>query len=112
MKKAALPKVRPVETKEPEAKSKAIGLCSSCIAFKDCTYPKAPDRPILECEEFDGEQASIRMRPQKINPNKKSVGASMNAAAGIGGLCDLCENLTTCTYPKPEGGVWHCEEYR
>jgi hypothetical protein len=28
------------------------------------------------------------------------------------GLCGLCEDRSTCTYPRPEGGVWHCEEYR
>jgi len=28
------------------------------------------------------------------------------------GLCSYCEEYATCTYPKLEGGVWHCEEYR
>jgi len=28
------------------------------------------------------------------------------------GLCKSCANRETCTFPKPEGGVWHCEEYR
>jgi hypothetical protein len=27
------------------------------------------------------------------------------------GLCSNCDNRETCTYPKPEGGVWRCEEY-
>lgn len=27
------------------------------------------------------------------------------------GLCVNCANRETCLYPKPEGGVWHCEEY-
>jgi hypothetical protein len=27
------------------------------------------------------------------------------------GLCVNCKYRETCLYPKPEGGVWHCEEY-
>ncbi|HTS66225.1 MAG TPA: hypothetical protein VMS37_25420 [Verrucomicrobiae bacterium] len=27
------------------------------------------------------------------------------------GLCSNCDNRETCVYPKPEGGVWRCEEY-
>jgi hypothetical protein len=28
------------------------------------------------------------------------------------GLCSICEDREVCTFLKPEGGVWHCEEYR
>jgi hypothetical protein len=28
------------------------------------------------------------------------------------GLCRNCENRRTCAFPKPEGGIWHCEEYQ
>ena len=28
------------------------------------------------------------------------------------GLCSNCEERRSCAFPKPEGGVWHCEEYR
>jgi hypothetical protein len=27
------------------------------------------------------------------------------------GLCINCANRKHCLYRKPEGGVWHCEEY-
>lgn len=27
------------------------------------------------------------------------------------GLCRNCKKRKGCTLPKPEGGVWHCEEY-
>ena len=27
-------------------------------------------------------------------------------------LCTICEDKNVCVFPKPEGGVWHCEEYR
>ena len=28
------------------------------------------------------------------------------------GLCMNCDNRFDCLLPRPEGGVWHCEEYR
>jgi hypothetical protein len=28
------------------------------------------------------------------------------------GLCINCDVRGTCTFPKPEGGVWFCEEYQ
>jgi hypothetical protein len=28
------------------------------------------------------------------------------------GLCINCDVRETCTFPKPEGGVWFCEEYQ
>ena len=27
------------------------------------------------------------------------------------GLCKNCKKRKTCKLPKPEGGVWRCEEY-
>jgi hypothetical protein len=27
------------------------------------------------------------------------------------GLCINCEHRFTCTLPRPETGVWYCEEY-
>jgi len=27
------------------------------------------------------------------------------------GLWAYCDRWSTCTYPKSEGGVWHCEDY-
>ena len=28
------------------------------------------------------------------------------------GLCENCANRDDCLFPRPEGGVWHCEEYQ
>jgi hypothetical protein len=27
------------------------------------------------------------------------------------GLCRNCKKQKTCLIPKPEGGIWHCEDY-
>ncbi len=114
MKKAAMPNPTSRKSKAVlEIERKVLGLCSSCNAFKDCTYPRDPKRPILECEEFDGAQPSlITASPLKVAPKEKSVGSGLDEPDRYGGLCKICENRTACTYPKPEGGVWHCEEYR
>jgi NADH-quinone oxidoreductase subunit E len=30
----------------------------------------------------------------------------------VNSICINCENRHTCKFIKPEGGVWHCEEYK
>jgi (2Fe-2S) ferredoxin len=30
----------------------------------------------------------------------------------VKGICINCENRHTCKFIRPDGGVWHCEEYR
>ena len=90
------------------------GLCLSCRNALTCTFLKNPNEAVLQCDEFDGFESFLR-RPKsfshksmmdfKSNPGKKDLN-------GTKGLCSVCEDCKTCTYPKPEGGVWHCEEYR
>jgi len=42
-------------------------------------------------------QVRIRIREEESNKYK--------------GLCKNCKKQETCRLPKPEGGVWRCEEY-
>lgn len=88
-----------------------LGLCSCCSCSPVCTYPKEPGKPVLQCEEFDG----ILLPQIKIDttPVKRVSRFSLHTKrlGRLKGLCAYCENLHTCIYPKPEGGVWHCEEY-
>jgi hypothetical protein len=90
------------------------GLCLSCRNAPTCTFLRDPKRPVLQCDEFDGFESPLRRSKNfphesimdfKSNPGKKGLGSYK-------GLCSICEDRETCTYPKPEGGVWHCEEYR
>ena len=117
MKKATIPKPKNKKMESLfEVKREASGLCSCCNSFKTCTYAKDPKRPILQCEEFDGiVPPSLKMIPHgKIVPKgfEKTPTPSISELAPYRGLCSLCEDRLTCTYPKSEGGVWHCEEYR
>jgi len=117
MKKAAIPRPKNREDQDPfEVEQKTPGLCSCCRCFKTCTYPKDPQQPTLQCEEFDGIVPSPLKAVSHVEawpgvPEKKP-GTRADGLAPDPGLCSLCEDRATCTYPKPEGGVWHCEEYR
>ena len=88
-------------------KKKYQGLCSTCLHASICTFPKDPNKPVLECEEFEVIQA-----PQQ-NVAKSVTSPSEHAQERqYHGLCVNCKNRKTCIYAKTEGGVWHCEEYR
>lgn len=102
--------------------TKYIGLCSSCKNASTCTYPRAPDRPVTSCCEHDGYEeceglvSLALLRAGNIfSQSTGSMAASLKGERDSGlnkGLCKNCANLETCTFQKPEGGVWHCDEYR
>lgn len=87
------------------------GLCIACRKDQACHYPRNASRPVLQCEEFEG-----------YEPRAKSSWNSEESAAQtpfrdpiqaeVKGLCITCANRNTCAFPKPAGGIWHCEEFR
>ena len=96
--------------------SMARGICAACQHDSDCTYLRDFDHPPLQCEQFEmflptPDVASPRavskpkrmegIRSPKDSPPPRSLG-----------LCSSCIHQASCTYSKPEGGVWHCEEYQ
>ncbi|MFP4460275.1 MAG: hypothetical protein ACLFSQ_11895 [Candidatus Zixiibacteriota bacterium] len=83
------------------------GLCSTCIHADECTFPKSEDAPVMFCEEFEIEKA-----PERRVIRQESEREELPGKKNLKGLCLNCANAATCTYPKPETGVWHCEEYR
>ena len=112
--------IRPVRKKK-EAKmiskeKKYFGLCSSCKTASGWTYIRDLKRPVLQCEEFEGYEPRI-VRTTVVNILLKTApkfgsGNEERELSRYRGLCSICEDQAACTYPKPEGGVWHCEEYR
>ncbi len=98
------------------------GLCSTCKNALTCTYPRDPRRPVFHCcehegyEECEGSVSLALVSAGRIFPGPPDVEAKFPAAVRdsekIRGLCVNCANRATCTFPKPEGGVWHCDEYR
>ncbi len=93
-----------------------LGLCSYCKSEPNCTFSRDPNRPVYQCEEFDEfTSASVRIPNQKnlsLRDLSKNPLTSKGPFHPYKGLCSDCEERATCIYPKPEGGVWHCEEFR
>ena len=92
---------------EPSAARLYRDLCSTCNHIRTCGDHSTPQRPIFFCEQFEA------FVPVSAGP----VAASEQPPSDRGesqykGLCINCETRQTCTTCKPEGGVWHCEEYR
>lgn len=91
---------------EPEttAQATAQGICSSCNEAPDCTHlARNPGLVVHECENYDGSATS----PERPAPTRTEPDYGQ-----LKGLCMNCADRDTCRFPKPEGGVWHCPEYR
>jgi hypothetical protein len=88
------------------------GLCLTCQNAPDCTFPRDKARPVWQCEEFMGDVRSPeRVSFEGSRPFRTGlISQEMDLGPGIG-LCKNCANRETCNFPKPEGGVWRCEEY-
>ena len=98
----------------PEAIART-GLCATCRNAATCVYRSKRGFDALYCEMFDDSTTtSATERNQGVADNPK---AAMEHAAGEAapvsykGLCVNCANRESCALPKPEEGVWHCEEY-
>ncbi|MBU0718925.1 MAG: hypothetical protein KJ749_11805 [Planctomycetes bacterium] len=91
------------------------GLCITCVHSPTCAFPRCKDRPVLACEEFDdgGTPAAGTARTARPLVPEPPVQASDvgQGPPGYPGLCATCNNRETCRYPKPEGGIWHCEDF-
>ena len=93
------------------------GLCSTCKGRDTCTYPRPTDRAVLFCAEHDGyEEAplvNILASISSVAPEREPRTSPMKAKPSRRqGLCAICENRETCTFPKSAEGVWQCEEFK
>lgn len=99
------------EVRVAPKKKEYRGLCTTCKNAPTCTYPRDPDRAVLQCEEFEGyEPLEVRTQRRNVSPSY-SASAQSEDSSKYKGLCVNCENRQHCTFPKPESGVLHCEEY-
>lgn len=93
-------------------------LCITCEKAPACTFIKDPKRSVfvLGCEDFKAySNPSRRNSPANIPwlPAARAISLAMEKdTVDYMGLCRNCENRSRCTFPKPEGGVWECEEYQ
>ena len=91
----------------PSAARRYRDLCSTCKHAEACGGRSTLEHPIFFCELFE----VFAPRPA-LTPAAAPEPSDWPDASEYKGLCVNCENRTTCTAPKPEGGVWHCEEYQ
>ena len=90
-----------------------FGLCISCRNASSCTFPRDPAKPAFYCEEFEIETTVSTVHHEKRRPlARDSSAVNDRESSEFIGLCSDCEGCQTCVFFKPEGGVWHCEEYR
>ena len=93
----------------PKEETALSGLCVNCIKLNECSYYRRNSKPVIFCEEYECAQEIIN---QAIASPQNDSEVEENMIAGrVKGLCINCERRDTCSFPKPEGGVWHCEEY-
>ncbi len=87
------------------------GLCIACRKDPACRYLRYAARPVLQCEEFEGFEPRAKGSEASEVPDAPSPGPDP-IQAEVKGLCISCANRCTCAFPKPAGGIWHCEEFR
>jgi len=93
----------------PQKPQKIKGICSNCKHNQDCLYLRNSRKPILFCQEYEvADEPRVHSRKTAGTTVKQAEPASSKP---LKGLCVNCANRDTCTFRKPEGGVWHCEEY-
>jgi len=95
---------------------KHAGLCATCRNASGCTFPRDSRRPVLLCDEYEPVASALKSdgckgKPQSNAPICRPQLKDDDSWKRMG-LCVNCEGRDTCTFPKPEGGVWHCEEYQ
>ena len=96
------------------------GLCPACVYKGECTYVKDTNKPVMQCCEFKGigevqEQKLIyrrRSEGETVWDISRPVLTKQESESELKGLCKICSLRNECTFPKPAGGVWHCEEYQ
>ena len=97
------------------------GLCTVCGAIGSCrlcsdgasAFMSRKCVAVLRCDQFELRSGCTlpsglddRMQDAETVPEDGDTGSPQ-----LMGLCCNCANRFTCTYPKSEGGIWHCEEY-
>ena len=84
-------------------------VCAACRHNLGCIYETSAHRAILECAQFE---LALRAAPADSTFDATRTAAGENGWSRLEGLCSNCDLRDACIYPKPEGGVWRCEEYR
>jgi hypothetical protein len=91
------------------------GLCSACVHEAGCIYPRSKEEIVLNCGQFEPSQPTPRPAASRDQVELEKLWKKPSREESekkFQGLCSSCEDRNVCIYPKPDGGVWRCEEYR
>lgn len=85
------------------------GICFTCAHSPKCALKPArrASNGVQFCEEYE----TVHMAPAAALNEEVSRNIIPKSPPGILGLCSNCDRYAECTFPKPEAGVWHCEDY-
>jgi hypothetical protein len=86
------------------------GICGVCALGRDCELADGCETPMMNCEEFVPDPALVRDVVNLAIVRQAHVTQQSRSRRHLG-LCQNCEHREDCTFPRNEGGVWHCEEY-
>jgi hypothetical protein len=85
-----------------------LDLCGICVSGPGCMNRGTRIKPKLFCEQFEVELAP---EPAWEDADPPARPENTIADGPLRGLCCNCDNRSHCTITKPEGDIWHCEEY-
>jgi hypothetical protein len=89
------------------------GLCSTCNNASTCTLCVKRTMPVWDCDEYDGTSpVPIITAPPDNGEITLYDAVTREDETRYKGLCVDCANRKMCTHKKPEGGIWHCEDYQ
>ena len=86
-------------------------LCSTCNHGAICMSKKTRQGPVWFCEEFDN-YVPVKEQPWVEAQSQTAINTMEDDCSQFKGLCINCEERHNCHFSKPNGGVWHCEEYK
>jgi len=92
-------------------KAKRPGLCKTCKNAAFCVYRSQRGFDALYCEMFENKPDTDRHYGTDPIITEVSRYSKKMEQRLCKGLCTNCDNFENCQLPKPEEGVWHCEEY-
>lgn len=85
------------------------GICFACAHVSNCALTSAESafNGTQFCEEYEPAHFLTVVPLCEQMPTILSRQTSSKTL----GLCSNCAHYPGCSFPKPEGGVWHCEDY-
>jgi len=93
-----------------------MSLCINCNYGSDCGFRVLSAVPVLFCTEHALMPESVTRIEAKGKGQRSQPAAEKQRPGDMDipemmGLCRNCEKRHSCTFEKPAGGIWHCEEY-